>query len=114
MSKAKIKITIENSEINDTLEVSAIIQEEIIKYQEKDSTKVIYDYNRKKLVRENNQMKMTYYFDNKTESNILVKEYDRYIKPIIKTDSIRRSTNNIEIKYSIENEKFTYRIEEVK
>lgn len=114
MSKIRVKVTIKNNEVNDTLETNAIMQDEIIKYQEQDDTKVIYDYSKKKLVRDNNQMKMTYYFDNESESSILVKEYDRYIKPIIKTDSIRRSINDIEIKYSIENEKFIYRIEEVK
>lgn len=113
MAKIRIRVTIKNSETEDSYEVNAIIQDNIIKYREADDTKVSFDYNKNKLIRENNQMKMLYYFDNKEESSILVKEYDRSIKLLINTISIKKEKNNLEVNYKIDEEEFLYRIEEI-
>ena len=114
MPKIKVKVTIKNSETKDILETTAIIEENTIKYQEKDFTKVTFNYKENKLIRENDQMKMIYYFDNTKESTILIKEYDRRISLSLKTDKLTKKDNNLEIEYRIDNEKFEYRIEELK
>lgn len=114
MAKIEVEVTIKNREVNECLRAQAIVQENSIKYLEKDDTKVVFDYNKNKLIRENTTMKMTYYFDNKTESDILVKDYNRHLKFMIKTNKLKKKDYNLEVDYQIDNDKFLYRIEEIK
>ena len=114
MPKIDIEVTITNSNTNDNYQVTAIISDDKIKYNEPDNTKVVFDYQKKELIRENDTMKMTYSFNNKSKSNILIKEYDRYIDIDIKTNKVIHEDNNLEIEYEFDNDKFLYRIEEIK
>ena len=71
-------------------------------------------YLTKFVTRENDQMKMIYNFNSKEDSIILVKDYNRHINLIIETIKLKKNDNNLEIEFKIDNEKFTYRIEELK
>ncbi|MBR2678781.1 MAG: hypothetical protein IKE63_05130 [Bacilli bacterium] len=116
MSKIDIEVTIKNSETTDSYKVKAIVQDNSIKYKEPDDTTVIFDYVENKLIRENDLMKMIYYFNEKSseDSIILIKDYNRHINLNIITDRIRRKDNDLEIEFEIDKEKFLYRIEEIK
>ena len=116
MAKMKIRVLIETSSIKQKITPTAIYQDEILKYQEEDKTKVILNLKNYSLTRENDKMKMYYLFqkDKETLGKIKIKEYDKNIDIKIKTKKLERKKNNIEIIYIIENEKFLYKIEEIK
>ena len=116
MSKIKINITIKNPEINISKEVDAILQDEILKYKEEKDTSVKFSYKDNNLVRENNELRMEYLFlENKTtKGNIFIKELNKKINVDIKTKSIKRKSNDIEIVFNVENNKFVYRVEVIK
>ena len=114
MPKIDIEVTIKNSEITDSYKVKAIINDSVIKYKEPDDTTVLFDYKENILTRENDQMKMIYNFNSKEDSIILVKDYNRHINLVIETIKLKKKDNNLEIEFKIDNEKFTYRIEELK
>ena len=114
MSKIDIEVTVKNSEVTDSYKVKAIVQNNVIKYKEPDDTTVIFDYEENRLVRENDQMKMMYYFNEKENSIILIKDYNRHIDVDLKTKKIKKKDNNLEIEFEIDKEKFLYRIEELK
>ena len=112
----KVKVRIQNEEENKKEEVSAIIEDDKIKYKEKDNTTVIYDYKSQVLKRKNDKINMLYLFekDKKTEGFIEIKGMNNKIKIEIKTIIIKRKNYDIEIQYEIENQKFQYQIEEIK
>ena len=114
MSKIDIEVTIKNNETNDSYKVKAITSDSVIKYKEPDDTIVIFDYKDNRLVRENDQMKMIYNFNDKEDSIILVKDYNRHINLVIKTNKIKKKDYNLEVDFTIDKEKFLYRIEELK
>ena len=114
MPKLNIKVTVKSSEEDTNYEVPAIIQDEIIKYKEPNGTTVIYDYDKKSLFRENDELRMTYYFNNAEEGIINVKEFNKEINIDIKTNKLERKNNNIEVEFIIENNTFLYKIEEIK
>lgn len=116
MPKIKINVTIKNKEDNQKYDVTSIFQEDILKYKEKNSTKVIFDYKKNILVRENNELRMEYYFDSgkKTKGLIEIKELNKKIEVEIETKKIERKNNDIEILFRIENDDFLYKIEEIK
>lgn len=115
MPKIDIEVTIKNSEAEDSYKTKAIIQDKTIKYKEPDETTVLFDYKDDVLTRENDLMKMVYYFSNESlDSFILVKEYNRHIDLKINTIRISKNKNNLEIIFKIDKEEFLYRIEELK
>ena len=116
MPKIKIIVTIKNEEEDTSYNVNAILQDNILKYQENNHTMVIYNYENNSLVRENEELRMDYLFDveRKTEGTIQVKELGQSIKLKIKTNKLERKNNNIEVNFNIEGKNFLYKIEELK
>ena len=116
MPKTKILVTIKNEEEDTSYEVPAILQDCIMKYKEPNNTTVLYDYEKNSLIRENEELRMDYLFDmhKQTEGSIEIKELGQTIKLIIKTKELESKNHNIEIKFSIENKDFLYKIEEIK
>ena len=116
MSKKQILVTIENDEDKRTHHTMAIIGDNNIKYKEKDNTTVIFDYNNKTLIRDNEELSMHYKFSKtkKTTGTILIKELNKKLTLEIKTTNLIIENNNVEISFIIENNKFVYKIEVIK
>lgn len=116
MSKESIKVTIKNNQSNSTINVNAIIQDNIIKYKEEANTIVKFDYTTNELTRENNELRLNYLFleDNKTEGIIYVKDLKKELVLEIKTKKIQRKNYDIEIEFAVEEEEFLYKIEVIK
>lgn len=106
----KLKVTIKNPEEVITKEVESI-EENGFQYQDED-VKVTWD-GKNILRRENEEYEMTFCFE---EGNIhtVYKEYEVEIDIPIKVTKNIQKEDSFEIEYEIENEKFTYRIEEIK
>lgn len=116
MSKINIIVSIKNTESDNTVKTSAILQDEIIKYKEDSTTTVRFNYHNMNLYRENNELRMSYQFnkEKKTKGKIFIKELNKELEVDIKTKKIKRKDNDIEIKFSTEDNEFLYRIEEIK
>ncbi len=116
MSKIKIRVFVENLAEKRRWETIAILQDEMLKYQEEDQTKVILNLKNYSLKRENDKINMYYLFQKgkETKGIIKIKEYEKNLDIKIKTTKLERKNKNIEIKYIIENEEFLYKIEEMK
>ena len=71
MPKINIKVSISDNTNNDSYEIKSIIQDEIIKYKEKDNTLVKYDLNKNILTRENDNLRMEYVFNKENENAII-------------------------------------------
>ena len=102
----KIKVTISEEE----LITDSIIEDNIYKYQEDNSTKVVLDMNNNTLIREKNDIYMKYDFNNK-KGNLQVKELDKVFDLDMAKVNIVKEDKLIEIKYNIDLEEFTYRLE---
>lgn len=113
MPKIKIKAEIINNSDKQITETTAILQEDIIKYQEEDGTKVILNLKDKSLMRENNKIKMHYSFKNK-KGLIEIKEYNKIVDLDINVKKITRKGNDIKIIYEIDKDEFTYQVGEIK
>lgn len=115
MSKIKIKVTIKNKEVESSYETTGIIQDNELKYMEENNTKVTFNYTNNHLIRINEELRMDFIFDkNKTtQGTITIKELDKDLKVSIKTNKIEKENNNVLIEYSMEEDKFLYRIEEI-
>lgn len=113
MSKIKVLVYIKNSEEEKTQETNAILQDNTIKYKEDKTSLVTYNYREKKLIRETNELRMTYQFEEgkKTTGNITIKNMNKELQLEISTKKIREKENNIEIEFEIEENIFLYRIE---
>lgn len=111
-----IKVSILNSEYNENFNTKAIIQDNILKYREKDKTIVKYYLDNNILERENNKLKLKYNFiiKTKTTGKIFFKELQKEVSISIYTNKILRQGNSIILEYKIENNIFNYRIEEIK
>ena len=111
-----IKISISNNETTENYETKAIIQNNIIKYKEKDNTIVKYNLEENILNRENTKLRLNYIFKlkNKKIGKIFSKELNKEVSINIFTNKIQRKYNNIIIEYEIDNINFIYRIEEIK
>lgn len=116
MSKVRIKVDINNSEENNSKEIDAIISNNKLKYKEDDKTTVVYSYLENILIRENNELRMNYFFDLKKEStgNIYIKELNKKLEVKIKTTKLKIDNNNIEISFIVEDNKFNYKVEVIK
>ena len=115
MPKKDFKITIENNNNINHINVKGIISDDTIKYKESDDTLTIFDYNKNLLTRENKELKMIYRFlaNTKSEGTIEIKDLKQEMKVIVDTKSIKRDNLNIEICFDIEDNHFIYRIEEI-
>lgn len=117
MPKIKIKVVLKTPDETYKYEVRAILQEEdkLITYKEPttDNTLVKYNYKNDELIRENIQMIMSYKFNqNKTtKGTILMKDLNKIIELNIVTKNVIHNSNNIELKYLVENELYEYKIE---
>ncbi len=109
--KLKIKVIIKNQSQKIEKKYNAILKNsKIIKYMEKENTKVQMDMERLTLTRENNQFKMEYNF--KTgRGKINMKELKRNIELPILVEKILYEKNQFLVEYKIDKEKFTYSIE---
>ena len=116
MPKRVIQATIENEEEKVITKTTAIYQDNIIKYKEKDNTMVIYNYNKKKLIRENKELKIEYIFSekNNTEGKLFIKDINQSMAILIKTKKIMQDELNIYIEFNIDKKVFKYRIEAIK
>lgn len=113
MPKIKVLVHIKNSEEEKTQETNAILQDNTIKYKEDETSLVIYNYKENKLIRETNELRMTYQFEEgkTTTGNITLKDLNKEINIEIYTKKIIKKENNIEIEFEIEKNLFLYRIE---
>ena len=109
--KVKIQVTIKNKEqqINEEYSAIYIENEKIIKYLEKDNTKVEFHYEKQTLRRENDELKMLYDFKNK-KGNIYIKNLKSSLDIEIKNIKIKEKENEIRIQYEIEQDLFSYSI----
>ena len=115
MPKIKIRVLIKNSETESSLDTMAILEEDKIKYKEDKNTTVIWNYKDNTLLRETDQLRITYKFQEqkKTEGIIEIKEYNQNIKVEIHTKKLERKKNNIKLEFKIEQDEFLYCIEEL-
>ena len=116
MPVINIKVSISNLEYSEKFNTRAIIQDNILKYREKDKTIVKYYLDSNILERENNKLKLKYNFiiKNNTTGKIFSKKIKKEVPISIYTNKILRQGNNIIVEYKIENNIFNYRIEEIK
>ncbi len=114
MPKINILVTIKNDLTDSAYTTTAIKQDSLLKYKEKDNTLVIYDYDKNSLVRENNELRMDYVFDmnKKTDGIITIKEFNKKLSVPIITNKLERKNNNIEIEFKVEDNLFLYKVEE--
>ncbi len=112
MPKCKVKVHIQNDEINQTTEVDAIFQENKIKYMEDDHTIATFNYQNHTLTRENENLRMNYQFD-ENKGEIEMKEYHRILPISLKINQIKENNKNIEINFLVEENQFIYGIEEI-
>lgn len=116
MPKIKVKIYITTNKEETSYETTTILCDGILKYRETDDTLVIFDMEKRTLIRENKDLKMTYIFEKnkKTEGYIIVKEFNKKIYLFIETKQIKINEVNVFIEFEVEDNKFIYRIEEIK
>ena len=116
MAKKEIIVSIKNDEGLKKHQTTAIISENTIEYKEKDNTTVVFDYNRKTLTRDNEELKMNYEFslNKKTTGTILIKELNKTLNLEIQTKKMIVENDDIEINFVVENNKFLYKIEVIK
>ena len=115
MSKIKIRVTIINKEEDNSYETTGILNNNELKYVEDNNTKVTLNYNDNRLIRKNESLRMDYLFDiNKTTpGTIKIEEFGEDLNISINTNKLEKENNNILIEYTIEGDKFLYRIEEI-
>lgn len=116
MSKVNILVEVKSTDDDITTKTKAIKQKETLRYKENERTMVRFNYQDISLLRENNELRMNYYFDKdkSTKGKIFIKELEKEIEVEIITKNIKRKGNDIEIKFEVENNEFLYRIEEIK
>lgn len=106
----KGKVSINDDKYNVNIDYNELNE---YRYQEDENTKVIYNKKTNTLIRNSNDLYMKYTFDlsKKTPGKILIKELNQEVKVMIKTTKLIEEDNNIEIKYQVEDDYFTYKIE---
>ncbi len=116
MPKLDVLIKVKSKDSNIEYKTTAIMTDGVIKYKSNDNTKEIFDYNNYKLIRENDEMRMDYLFDEKqtTTGIVFVKELNQSVGVNIKTNKIERNNNDIEIEFEVENNTIKYHIEVIK
>lgn len=110
-----VQLTTEDQKIK--LETSAIYNEEKqeLTYIEDDDLKTItkFNYPKKKLCRNNNDLKLIYNFEEgkTTKGTITINDINRSIDINIKTKKIIEENNKIIIDFNVEENSFKYQIE---
>ena len=112
MSKIPIKVSIKNKEENKTIEVQSIFHDDTIKNKEEKDITVLFDYDKKRLIRETPSFKMIYRF-NENEGIIYLKEQNLSLDVKIKVENLYIEKPNVKINYKIDNDIFTYEIEAI-
>lgn len=115
MPKINIKYSLHHEEFDTVKELTGIYQDGVLKYIEDKDTKVSLDYNNKTLLRDTNDLRMFFDF-NKNIIKINYKELDMDMEMKINTNRIEIDNKNFEVEYEVleSEEKFIYRIEELK
>lgn len=115
MENYECTVSIESVDSKDSykVEVHDDIEKETLFYKEEDKTITSFDYKNNILTRDNEKMKLTYYFllNYKTKNKIFIKDLDKELEVEVITRKLEKSENYIEVVYEIENNKFTYRID---
>ena len=113
MPKKEISYEIRNKEEKVSSNTIGILQDNIVKYKEKDNTIVHYHYDENILERENDDIKLKYRFKvkEKTIGIIHIKDLKKDLKVEIITKSINKTNNLIEIHYQIEDNDYYYKLE---
>ena len=115
MPKINIKYSVNSKTINDeenyfeSKEVDAILEDEILKYNE-NNTFVVFNYIDKTLRRSNDQLDMIHDFD-KLLSNVHIISLGRDIKGDIELDTYNVDNYNIMIKYKVNDVEIEYKVE---
>lgn len=113
--KTNALITLKNDENNQIYKVNLELKKNIYRYEEnqEEKTLVEFDSNRNILKRENNNLSMEFLFVEKKTSigKIFVKNIDKYIDVIIKTEMIKKIKSNVQIRYYLENKLYEYSID---
>lgn len=113
MPKINIKVSHHNPESDISNELIGIYQDDILKYMDETGSKVRFDYKNNKLKKEVDTYRLNIDF-NKEIIKVYYKELGYNFKENIKVNKIVKKDKNIEIEYELEDEIFTYRIEELK
>lgn len=109
--KKQIKVIIKNEEQILKKDYQAIfLDNKIIKYMENKNTKVEVNLEKLLLKRENDDLKMEYFFKEKT-GTIYLKEYKKYLNINIEVKKIICEQDEFLIEYVIENNHFSYSID---
>ena len=116
MSKVSIIATIKNNDQEQITKTQSIKTKEEYKYQEKDNTKVVFNYLDYYLKRENDKIifEVKFIEEQDVKARYYIKELGKELTLNIKTKSIIKKENKLEINYTIDKDKFLYRIEEIK
>ncbi len=116
MQRLKALITIKTAEENKTnqVEVNYDKEKNYLYYLEQDPNKtaVIYDYNKNCLKRDNLKIyqELTFIENQKTKNKMLIKELNSNLEIEIFTNKITSNRPSIEIGYTLNNEKYLYKI----
>lgn len=117
MENFNAKITVKNKEENTSYNVNVKYdkEKEYIYYVEKDELKTatIFDYQENTLKRDNEKMYLELKFENNktTISTMFLKDLEKKLELEVFTNKIFKNEENVEIEYSLFNEKYTYKIE---
>ncbi len=113
MSKVKIKTLLRINNEQEEKELTGIIQDNKLKFRNEPFI-TTFDYNTNTLVNESDETRLEITFNKeKTESNYLLKNYNKEANFNIKTNNIIIDNYNIDIEYTVldTNEEFNYKIE---
>lgn len=115
MPKLRLKVYLKTETEESFYETTGYYQKDQNKltYREKDNTIVNYYYTDNILKRENNELTLKFEFkkDEQTTGIIQVKGLNRELNVLLKTIKMSITEQNINIIYSIEDQKFNYKIE---
>ena len=112
MSKVKIDVTIESPFETLHFTTNAIQKKEVLEYFEPSKTKVKLDRKENILIRENEDMKMVFYFKEEAKNSLTLRKYKRLVTLPMKTKKIIQKENYYHVEYEQTEEKtiFTYTI----
>ncbi len=111
MANKKLRITIINNDSNSSYDVLGTYNNNIYEYREPDTdTKVLFDAKKLTLSRSNEEIDMTYDFNNGI-GNIFIKELNKELEITIKVLEKEIKEEKISLKYLIEEDIFNYKIE---
>ncbi len=119
MKKLLINVSLKSNSNTINIKTTGYLNEKenYIIYKELDENNTItkYYFRENKLDRENNNMKLIYYFDilKSTNGNVFIKDINQTLIMNIKTKKIESNDRHILIKYCLNDEDYTYEITRV-